>query len=186
MLTYYSFILLGIIEILLSFVVITRKWPVTAALFLVLFMMNLAGMFGILGAHFNAVSQIIVYAGAIMVLFVFVIMLLNIPVNEIKYGKITPTEIIIAGFAFIFVLVLGTKIGQGLIFSYFHNLGTYEHIAKPYYSFQQHENLKNVAFLMFSTYLWAFELISFLLVAAILGAVVIAKKEKVSHHASNS
>ena len=183
MLTYYSFVTLGIIEIILSIFIITRKWPVTAALFLVLFMMNLAGMFGILGAHFNAVSQIIVYAGAIMVLFVFVIMLLNVPANEMKYGKISFFEILISAFTFVFVFVLGTKAGQGLISAHFHHLDDYSHVTQPFYSIAKNENLKNVSFLMFTHYLWAFELISFLLIAAILGAVVIAKKDKVVTHA---
>jgi len=84
--------MLGIVALFLSIVIITRKWAVTAAMMLVVFMMLLAGMYGLLGAHFSAVSQIIVYAGAIMVVFVFVIMLLNLPPAEIRYGKIKDAQ----------------------------------------------------------------------------------------------
>ena len=79
---------------------ITRKWPVTAAMLLIVVMMLLAGMYGLLGAHFSAVAQIIVYAGAIMVVFVFVIMLLNLPPEELRYGRVTLGEIILIALGF--------------------------------------------------------------------------------------
>ncbi|NBW82746.1 hypothetical protein EBR21_13425 [bacterium] len=83
-LTLASFIVMGIAAVLLSGVMITRRWPVSAAMVLIGVMTLLAGMFGLLDAHFAAAAQIIVYAGAIMVVFVFVIMLLNLPPEELS------------------------------------------------------------------------------------------------------
>ena len=75
MITQISFLIMGGMAVFLSALMITRKWPVTSAMLLIVVMMLIAGMYGLLGAHFSAVAQIIVYAGAIMVVFVFVIML---------------------------------------------------------------------------------------------------------------
>lgn len=174
MLTEISFLIMGVFAVFLSAIMITRKWPVTAALLLVVVMMLIAGMYGLLGAHFSAVSQLIVYAGAIMVVFVFVIMLLNIPVKELNYGRLTLMEIILTAVGVVIAFVLGTKVGQGHLLA---NLNSLSNARAPYYPAAMNENVKNVAALMFTDYLWAFELISFLILAAIIGAVVIAKKE---------
>lgn len=179
MITQISFLIMGMLTVFLSILMITRKWPVTAAMLLIVVMMLIAGMYGLLGAHFSAVAQIIVYAGAIMVVFVFVIMLLNIPANEIRYGRITIGELIITAIGFIIALFLGTKVGQGYLIATLPNNALMTNIRPPYYPDEMNENVKNVSALMFTDYLWAFELISFLILVAIIGAIVIAKKAKV-------
>lgn len=175
MLTQVSFFILGILTVFLSLVMITRKWPVSAAMLLVVIMIMLAGMYGLMGAHFSAVSQIIVYAGAIMVVFVFVIMLLNVPVQELSYGKMTAVEMLLSIMGVVAALFLGTRVGHGFL------EGLQPQALKaaqaPYYPSEMNENAKNIAALMFTKYLWAFELISFLLLVSIIGAIVIAKKE---------
>jgi NADH-quinone oxidoreductase subunit J len=176
MLTEISFLIMGIFTVFLSIVLITRKWPVTAAMLLVVVMMLIAGMYGLLGAHFSAVSQLIVYAGAIMVVFVFVIMLLNLPIKEINYGRLTLLEIILIALGVVIAFVLGTKVGNGYLTASLDVLSK-SHARPPYYPTQMNENVKNVAALMFTDYLWAFELISFLILSSIIGAIVIAKKE---------
>ncbi|NBX17535.1 MAG: hypothetical protein EBR09_09240 [Proteobacteria bacterium] len=174
-----SFIVMGVAAVLLSGVMITRRWPVSAAMVLISVMTLLAGMFGLLDAHFAAVSQIIVYAGAIMVVFVFVIMLLNLPPEELRYGGVTVGEMILSAAGVAVALVLGTKVGQGYLSVGIEELG----ILKSENSLALHrplfgpdQNVKNVAATMFVEYLWAFELISFLIIAAMIGSVVIAKK----------
>lgn len=182
MITTVSFFIMGLFSVFLGITTITRKWPVTAAMLLIVFMMVLAGMYGLLGAHFSAVSQIIVYAGAIMVIFVFVIMLLNLPQNEMHYGYVTWFEYLLVVLGVLVALFFGTKIGQGYLGV---ALGSTPmlHARAPYYPEALQENAKNVAALMFTDYLWAFELVSFLILAAIVGSVVIAKKEKEDNHA---
>ena len=179
MLTQISFLIMGILAVFLSALMITRKWPVTAAMLLIVVMMLLAGMYGLLGAHFSAVSQIIVYAGAIMVVFVFVIMLLNLPPEELRYGRVTLSELFLTVLGFLVALFLGTKVGQGYLISGL-NSASLANARPPYYPASMNENVKNVSALMFTDYLWAFELISFLILVAIVGAIVIAKKAKVN------
>ena len=176
MISQISFFILGFLAVLTALLMITRRWPVTAAMLLIVVMVLIAGMYGLLGADFSAVSQLIVYAGAIMVVFVFVIMLLNLPPEEIKYGRLTIIEIIISILGVVSALFFGTKVGQGHLIKGLDLLN-----ARPaYYPISLGENTKNVSALMFTDYLWAFELTSFLILAAIVGAVVIAKKAKVS------
>jgi NADH-quinone oxidoreductase subunit J len=179
MITQISFLILGIVTVFLSALMVTRKWPVTAAMLLIVIMMLLAGMYGLLGAHFSAVSQIIVYAGAIMVVFVFVIMILNVPQEEQRFGRLTLMELLFVALGFFIALFFGTKVGQGYLVS---GLGTpaLDHARPLYYPQFLNENVKNVSALMFTDYLWAFELVSFLILIAIVGAIVIAKKAKVS------
>ncbi|WGL61191.1 NADH-quinone oxidoreductase subunit J [Pigmentibacter sp. JX0631] len=179
MLTQISFLIMGILAVFLSALMITRKWPVTAAMLLIVVMMLLAGMYGLLGAHFSAVSQIIVYAGAIMVVFVFVIMLLNLPPEELRYGRVTLGELVLTVLGFLVALFLGTKVGQGYLVSGLNSVSL-ANARPPYYPASMNENVKNVSALMFTDYLWAFELISFLILVAIVGAIVIAKKAKVN------
>ncbi len=175
-LTTFSFVTLGLLAIIFSILLITRRRPVSAAMMLLVIFALLAGMYGLLDAHFAAVAQIIVYAGAIMVVFVFVIMLLNLPPEELRYGGVTLGEGLLSLLGIAFVVTLGTKIGKGALSSSMSlwDANRAPGATLPY--FPEAENLKNVAALMFTDYLWAFELVSVLILAATIGAVVIAKK----------
>ncbi|MCA2962046.1 MAG: NADH-quinone oxidoreductase subunit J [Silvanigrellales bacterium] len=167
-----AFILMGLLAVALAGTLATRRFPVSAAMLLITLMVLLAGMYGLLDAHFAAVAQIIVYAGAIMVVFVFVMMLLNLPPEETRFGTLTLGEGVLTLAGLGAAVVLGTKVGHGFLRSAFQPTNA----RAPF--FPEPENLKNVAALMFTDYLWAFELISFLILAAIIGAVVISKKRK--------
>ncbi len=176
MIAQISFLIMGVLAVFLSVLMISRKQPVASAILLVVVMVLLAGMYGVLGAHFSAVSQIIVYAGAIMVVFIFVIMLLNIPKDQLNYGKLTVVEMFIALIGLAVALFLGTKVGQGELISSL----DFIHLSRaraPYFPEQMNENVRNVAASLFTDYLWSFELISILILVSIVGAVVIAKKE---------
>ncbi len=175
----FSFIVMGVAAVLLSGVMITRRWPVSAAMVLIGVMTLLAGMFGLLDAHFAAAAQIIVYAGAIMVVFVFVIMLLNLPPEELRYGGVTVGEMILSAVGVLIALALGTRVGQGYLTVGVEELGLLKSenaLALHRPIFGPDQNVKNVAATMFVEYLWAFELISFLIIAAVIGSIVIAKK----------
>lgn len=145
--------------------VINRN-PVYAALSLILNFFSIAGLYLTLEAQFLAVIQILVYAGAIMVLFLFVIMLLNLS-NEPKSQKFEITRGLgfILGFAFIgemiFVLKTFTGTNTGAEkFSGTFSFGTTEEVGK----------------LLMTNQLFPFEMISVILLAALVGAIVIAKR----------
>jgi NADH-quinone oxidoreductase subunit J len=162
------FALLGALAIVLGVFLITRRNPVAAAMLLIADFVILAAMYGLLDAHFAAAAQVIVYAGAIMVVFVFLIMMLNIPVEQIQFQRVTKTEwaLALAGTAAAFMATQASALG------WLQNA----FVAVRTTPFAATENTRNVAALVFTDYLWAFELIGFLLTAAIIGAVVIAKQ----------
>ena len=81
------FIILSLVTIFSALMVITRKNPVSSILYLILAFFCFAGFYVLLGAQFLAAVQIIVYAGAIMVLFLFVVMMLNLREPETAEGK---------------------------------------------------------------------------------------------------
>ena len=141
---------------------IIQKEPIHSALSLIIVMVALAGLYLLLGAEFISAVQIIVYAGAIMVLFVFVIMLLNAGNEErTNFSRMT---------AYI-GLPLAAVLGAGLV--YFVGRGS-QQVASP-------EAVTGVtrplAMMLFKDYVFPFELTSILILIAILGAVVLARRE---------
>jgi NADH-quinone oxidoreductase subunit J len=141
---------------------IVSKNPGHNALFLVLSFSALGGIFGLLGAPFAAAIQILVYAGAIMVLFIFVVMMIDprfgIPPERRKRAKFLG-----AAMGVILLVELGTAVG-GLLGS-----------AAPDV-FSAGAPLA-VGRLLFTEYVYPFEITSVLILAALVGAVVLGKKE---------
>ncbi len=150
----------------LGVLVIVLKNPVHCAVSLVGNMFCLAALFALLDAHFLAVLQVLVYAGAIMVLILFVIMLLNLKSDELGKAKQTATKVV-GGVLVAWVAVL--------LISLFKEGGAGAN-AMPEVS-ANYGTLETVGRMIFSKYLLPFEVASILLLAAILGAVGIAKKK---------
>lgn len=159
------FYILGFGAVVAALLMVTSKKPVSAAMSLILVMFLLAGIYVLLNAHLIAALQIIVYAGAIMVLFLFVIMLLNIQEKEgrlaVKKIMIQFTGIGIVGLLFIIVANMVT-IDNSLV-----KIGG---VAKEF------GTTKAVGKMLFTDYLLPFEIASILLLAAIVGAVILAKR----------
>jgi NADH-quinone oxidoreductase subunit J len=160
------FILFASVAAISSVIMITRSDAVIAALFLILNFASLAGLYLLLNAQFIAVAQVIVYAGAIMVLFLFVIMLLR-PEKEKIMGKKPAMKIMaITVAALVFI-----QIAYMIFFSRSDNItgqvaasvkaGTVESIGRE----------------LFTNYVIPFEAAGFLLLAATIGALVLAKKK---------
>jgi len=146
-----------------ALLMVTRKSPLAGALALVVSMAALAGLFAMLHAEFVFILQILLYAGAIMVLIIFTIMLLNLSPKELKerpVGKVRGLIIFaatVAGFlGFLRVLLL---LPEGV-----------PYVAPTF------GNIEEVGALMLSSYMFPFEVISVLLLVAIVGVVVLAKK----------
>ncbi len=166
----FHFYLFGVIALASAIAFVTRKSPIAAALWLVNTMFSLAALFVMLEAEFIGVIQVLVYAGAIMVVFVFVIMLLNLghPAELAqargKWWKIAAGVVGLVLLAEIMVISRG-GLPKSLVVAPGHNaravqeLNVVGMIAKP----------------LFTEYLLAFELTSVLLLVAIAGAVVLAR-----------
>jgi NADH-quinone oxidoreductase subunit J len=149
-----------------SLLVIFLRQPIHSALALVLVMVSLAVLYLLLGAEFIAAVQIIVYAGAIMVLFVFVIMLLNAGEEErTNLSKIARYAGIPLGI--FLTLELAYWLSRAVI-------------ATPVASVAPSEAIdptRELSFLLFRSYLFPFEITSIVILIAVLGAMVLAKKD---------
>src|SRR5262245_5783443 len=167
----FHFYLFGIIAMVSALLFVTRKSPVAAALWLVNTMFSLAALYVLLDAQFIGAIQVLVYAGAIMVVFLFVIMLLNLGRGEGTTDarglgwKITAGAVGLAILAQIFALTkaktpLALSLPQGFAAKQVETTGAIAPVAGP----------------LFNEYLLAFEVTSILLLAAIVGAVVLGKQ----------
>ncbi len=149
---------------------ITRKSPVASALWLVVTLFALAAMYVLLDAQFIAALQVLVYAGAIMVLFLFVIMLLNL-------GHPGPTDIKGPVGVGIAALLGGTLLLQLRVLGQAAPPDAIQLPAGTMAGLQQQQGMVAVvAGPLFDAYLIPFEITSLLLLAAIVGAVVLAKR----------
>jgi NADH-quinone oxidoreductase subunit J len=162
------FFVFGIIAAVTAVIMITRRNPVISALFLVLNFASLAGLYLTLNAQFIAVTQVIVYAGAIMVLFLFVLMLLR-PENEKRFMELNPK---IKIFSMIVALVVFIQLLYLIFFS--HPSGNIESdVAKSV----QAGTIESIGKELFTNYIVPFEAAGYLLLAATIGALVLAKKK---------
>ena len=148
---------------------IAGRQPVHSVLYLVITMFSLASLFALLGAHFLAVIQILIYAGAVLVLFLFVIMMLDLGKEESSMRQTLGLRVLGSVTAIAFV-------GE-VIFVLKHLTRT----LTPALSLAGRGgagdgNIQRIGRVLFSQHLLAFELTSFLMLAAILGAVVLSKK----------
>jgi NADH-quinone oxidoreductase subunit J len=149
---------------------VTRRSPVASALWLVMTLVSVAAIFVLLDAHFIAAMQVLVYAGAIMVLFLFVIMLLNLGRTQATDMRGWPGRLVASLLAVVLVVELWAvrnilpsvelRLPAGEVDRLTSEQGAVAMVAEP----------------LFRTYLVPFEITSVLLLAAIVGAVVLAKR----------
>lgn len=159
------FIIFGVICVAGAINLLAQRHPINSALSLVVVMSSLALIYLLLGAEFVAAIQVIVYAGAIMVLFVFVIMLLNAGTEERTRGSRIALLMGVPG-----VIALACVVGWIMV-----NQRT--ELGKVVISPTNFGNTQAIAQLLFKDFLLPFEITSVLILIAIMGAVVLGKKE---------
>src|SRR4030043_2032975 len=153
-------------SIIASLLVISRKNPIHSALFLVLTFLCVSVLYLLLYQQFMFIIQIFVYAGAIAMLIVFVLMLLDLE-EELRSGlKLFYSKVIGGMLAVLFLF--------GIIYSVVAKSPTGK--VGSYTPDKVSANVKAVGEVLFTQYLFPFEIISVLLVAAIIGAVILSKK----------
>ena len=159
------FLIFAIIAVVCAINVVVQTHPISSAVSLIGVMGSLAVLYLLLGAEFIAAAQVIVYAGAVMVLFVFVIMLLNAG-TETRKGRSFMVQLL-------GVPLLVTLLGLlAYIVQRIYPIGTMVHFGGF-----THGTPQDVGRALFSTYLLPFEVTSVLILIAILGAIVLARKE---------
>ncbi len=163
------FYIFATLAVLLAVFMITMKNPVYSAICLVLAFFCLSVIYITLEAEFIAAIQVLVYTGAIMVLFLFVIMLLNLGKDAelTEYSGPMRYLSILVGFALLIQIGVAAK-------SVLFNLG--EKGVHPIEMVRQVGNTEVIASVLFSKYLYPFELASILLLLGMVGAIVISRK----------
>ena len=166
------FLILSLIAISTALGMLLSRNAIYSALFLVLNFITVAVFYLLLGAPFIAMAQVTVYAGAIMVLFLFVIMLLG--AEELPKAQVLPWQkrlarglaIVLAIEATVIFLTRARPIGD---------------VAQPDASVNTVTNLRALGEALFTQYLLPFEVTSVLLLVAMIGAIVLVRKEKRVH-----
>ena len=165
-----SFYIFGAIAVLASLGVIGQRNPMHSVMLLIVSFGALAGLYVLLDAPFTAVTQIIIYAGAIMVLFLFVVMLLNVPREE-------PAPSAAASLLGPSGLKIGAVLSGLLAIEMVWALSRLP--AKGFDADQANQvsDVRNIGQVLFTDHAFAFEATSVLILVAMVGAVVIARRE---------
>ena len=172
------FVLFASMAIAFALITVLKKNPASSAFSLVLVFFAFAGIYAILDAHLIATLQILVYAGAIMVLFIFVIMLLSADVPSFDMSRSHVGLRIASG-------ALGAVLLGSLVWTFKNSIpfqGSGAFTAEKVEA--AGGNTQVISELMFSEYILPFELTSVLLLTAIIGAVAIAKRRPNQHGAN--
>ena len=158
----------SLVAVFSAIMMVTRRSPIHSALWLVVTFFSIAIIYLQLHAQFIAVAQVIVYAGAIMMLIVFVIMLLDLQEEaraklKLVYSKVFGSLLaVLFLFGILYAVAAGSLAGK----------------TGAYPPEKMTANVKTVGEVLFTQYFFPFEIASILLVAAIVGAVVLSKKKK--------
>jgi len=158
--------ILGGLTVGSALMVVLSKHPVRSVLYLVLTFFMISSNYILMNAQFIAVVNIIVYAGAIMVLFLFVLMLLNLKQeNEPRTSFLIKIASVLAGGALFTVFIAALK--DGVVIA-----------ASTVVEANDQGLVQNLGQLLFTKYVLPFEVSSVLFIAAMVGAVMLAKREK--------
>jgi NADH-quinone oxidoreductase subunit J len=163
----FAFILVGS-----AFMVIAARNPVHSVLFLILAFFNAAGLFLLSGAEFLALILLVVYVGAVMVLFLFVVMMLDVDFAEMKRGVL---EYAPAG-ALVGIILLGELIV--VLGGYTFSPQLARTVARPIPSLAERSNTAALGDILYTDYLFYFEIAGLLLLVAMVGAIVLTLRHK--------
>jgi len=169
----FAFYAFAAITIIASLLVVGQGNPMHSVMLLIVSFGALAGLYVLLDAPFTAVTQIIVYAGAIMVLFLFVVMLLNVPREE----AVAPAMSALLGPSGLRIgVVLSVLLGVEIVWALWLRTGTGSFMEGPAAA-----SVSSVALIgsaLFTRHAFAFEATSILILVAMVGAVILAGKER--------
>ena len=160
------FCVLAAITLATAFLTIFSRNPIHSAIYLVICFFSIAGHYLLLNAQFLAVVHVIVYSGAIMILFLFTIMLMNLNErNEVHRPRITRLGAIVS-FCLICLVLIAIFINSKPI------VGDYTTTGEDY------QSIKVLGKVLLNEYMVPFEFVAILLLVAMIGAVLLSKKEK--------
>ncbi|MBN9223009.1 MAG: NADH-quinone oxidoreductase subunit J [Mesorhizobium sp.] len=166
------FYLFAFVAVASAFMVISSRNPVHSVLFLILTFFNAAGLFMLTGAEFLAMILLVVYVGAVMVLFLFVVMMLDVDFAELKSGALQYAPI-------------GALVGLILAAELIVVLGGYTFapklastVAKPIPDLAARSNTAALGDILYTDYLYYFQISGLVLLVAMIGAIVLTLRHK--------
>jgi len=169
----FFFYLFATVAVLSASMVIVARNPVHAVLFLILTFFNAAGLFVLLGAEFLAMLLVIVYVGAVAVLFLFVVMMLDVDFAELRAGFIenAPLGVVIGGLVLVeLIVVLG--------FSFYSSNIVGLPAAPVPQAGEQITNTEAIGRILYTKYIFLFQTAGLILLVAMIGAIVLTLRQK--------
>ncbi|AZI37981.1 NADH-quinone oxidoreductase subunit J [Caenibius tardaugens NBRC 16725] len=168
----FAFYLFATLVVASAAMVILARNPVHSVLWLILAFFNAAGLMVLVGAEFIAMLLVIVYVGAVAVLFLFVVMMLDIDFAELRAGFVRNFPL---GIAIAVILLAELVLGIGAYRAGAMTLGTPDGSAAPLLG---HSNIESIGALLYSKYLFLFESAGLILLVAMIGAIVLTHRER--------
>ncbi len=169
----FFFYLFAAVTVASAFMVISSRNPVHSVLFLILAFFNAAGLFLLLGAEFLSMILVVVYVGAVAVLFLFVVMMLDVDFSELRQG-------------FLQYLPIGALIGIVLLIELVMVVGTWTIAPEisaapvvPIPALADKTNVQAIGELLYTRYVYFFQAASLVLLVAMIGAIVLTLRHKV-------
>ncbi len=167
-----AFYIFAAVAVLSATMVVSSRNPVYSVLFLILTFFNAAGLFVLIGAEFLAMMLVVVYVGAVAVLFLFVVMMLDINFAELRQGFVRYLPIG-AAVAFVLVAELVIIYGGTILAS-----GSAQSIASPAPPIEQVSNTAALGNIMYTQYFYLFQGAGMVLLVAMIGAIVLTHRER--------
>ena len=164
--TQYVFYFFASVLVFAAFMVITIRNPVKAALFLVLTFFSAAGLWMLLEAEFLAITLVLVYVGAVMVLFLFVVMMLDINLVRLRegFGEYLPIGALVA-------VLLAAEMGLILATGYGERMAPLAHGA-------DYSNTRELGRILYTVYMYPFEIAGAILLTAIVAAIALTLRHR--------
>jgi NADH-quinone oxidoreductase subunit J len=155
-----------------GFMVIASRNPVHSVLYLILAFVNAAGLFVLMGAEFLAMILIVVYVGAVAVLFLFVVMMLDVDFAELRQGFLNYLPVgVLVGVVFLVELLL-------VVAAWAIGPGVPKAITAPIPPLDVHSNTEALGLVLYTRYVYFFEVAGLVLLVAMIGAIVLTLRHK--------
>ncbi|RYG08011.1 MAG: NADH-quinone oxidoreductase subunit J, partial [Caulobacteraceae bacterium] len=166
-----AFYVLAAVAVISALLVVVQRNPVHSVLFLILAFFSSAGLFVLLGAEFLAMLLVVVYVGAVAVLFLFVVMMLDVDFVRLREGfaKYLPIAIIIAGVLLLEMILITSAVIQG---------GAAADAAAPLAATPAGSNIETIGRVLYTDYIYFFQAAGIVLLIAMIGAIVLTLRHK--------
>ena len=166
-----AFYVLAAVAVVAGLMVVTAKNPVHSVLWLILTFFSSAGLFVLLGAEFLAMLLVVVYVGAVAVLFLFVVMMLDVDFVRLRegYARYLPLAAIVAGVLLAEMIMISLVVANG---------GAAAHAAAPMIRAGDATNAEAIGRVLYTDYVYIFQAAGIVLLIAMIGAIVLTLRHK--------